>query len=127
MIDEKLLQRLPKKYQAIVQHYEKDDDGYWLYLKDGYSLEYYSADTLIHEDTQAEVLAVLRNHLKQKVSNASGGKRKGAGRKKLNVQKIRWNVTVTPDEKEYLQKMLNAFRAKNVQKTCHSQADCNMI
>ena len=48
--------------------------------------------------------------------NNWGGKREGAGRKKDDTVKVRWNVTVTPEEKEYLQHMLFMYRAKNVQK-----------
>lgn len=41
-----------------------------------------------------------------------GGKREGAGRPKDDTVKIRWNVTVTPEEKEFLQEQLKKYRAK---------------
>lgn len=105
-----LINKLPKKYQAIVKRYEKDQDGYWLYLKEGYSLEYYHGDTLIHEDTQREVLNVLRNHLKQKLPTGKGGKRQGSGRKNQGYTMV--SIRMTEDEKVAVKKFLKEYREK---------------
>lgn len=40
-----------------------------------------------------------------------GGKRNGAGRKALQVQKKPYTKRLTPDEKEYLDKCLDEYRA----------------
>lgn len=42
-----------------------------------------------------------------------GGARKGAGRPKAENPKILWAVKVTPEEKEYLKKVLAEYRKQN--------------
>lgn len=41
-----------------------------------------------------------------------GGKREGAGRPKSENPKILWAIKVTPEEKEYLKKVLKEYRDK---------------
>jgi len=51
--------KIPKKYQDRVECVEHDQDGYWLYLYDGWNWGDRGLHT-IHEDTQSEVLRCLR-------------------------------------------------------------------
>lgn len=51
--------KLPAKYEKFLDEVSKDLDGYWAYTKKGYyfgSMETHTA----HEDTQAELLKVIR-------------------------------------------------------------------
>lgn len=51
--------RVPKKYEERVQEIFHDEDGYWLYLNRGWHSDDYGLH-VIHEDTQADVLKMLR-------------------------------------------------------------------
>lgn len=59
-----MIEKLPKKYQKAVKDFYKDQDGYWLTLREGYYLDGYDAEKTIHEDTKAEILTVLRECLR---------------------------------------------------------------
>jgi uncharacterized protein (UPF0262 family) len=51
--------KLPKKYNNIVKDYYKDQDGYWLILKDGYIEPDMQART-IHEESHNEIVNKLK-------------------------------------------------------------------
>ena len=53
---------IPKKYQTSVKDFYKDEDGWWIVLKHDseWVLEEYYAERVIHEDTKAEAVAVLK-------------------------------------------------------------------
>ena len=55
------LKGIPKKYHSSIRDFYKDEDGWWMILKqDGqYVLDGYCAEYTIHEDTKAEVLYAL--------------------------------------------------------------------
>lgn len=54
---------IPKKYHASIADFYKDQDGYWLYLKENgeYVLQFYDANYVIHEDTINDILEVFRD------------------------------------------------------------------
>ena len=51
--------KIPKKYQDRVESYWKDEDGYWIILKEDWIAQYDEART-IHEDKWTYVLYELR-------------------------------------------------------------------
>ena len=51
--------KIPKKYQHMIDEVLKDQDGYWVYLKDGYYSPTLDCGT-IHEDTIKDVLKEIR-------------------------------------------------------------------
>lgn len=51
--------KIPKKYHAMIDEIVKDSDGIWVYTAKGFYSPEMSCHT-IHEDTQAEVLRVIR-------------------------------------------------------------------
>lgn len=51
--------RIPKKYQDRVDTFWKDEDGYWIILKEGWVVQCDEART-IHEDEWTYVLYELR-------------------------------------------------------------------
>lgn len=65
-----LMDYIPKKYRPYITDFYKDseDNSYWLELdcEGKYYLEYYYADSVIHEDTISAVLEVLRTCIKEK-------------------------------------------------------------
>lgn len=54
---------IPKKYQERVQDLYRDQDGYWIDLKRGWR-RHDNLCHIIHEDTQKELLNVLRKTIK---------------------------------------------------------------
>ena len=54
-----LIDYIPKKYRYKVDAFEHDEDGYWVYLKDGYCWEFPGQHT-IHEDAISRVLECVR-------------------------------------------------------------------
>ena len=48
------IDRLPKQYRESVRDFYKDDDGWWICLKENglYEFEGYASQYTIHEDTQ---------------------------------------------------------------------------
>lgn len=48
----KILQRLKDKHPHIIESFEKDEDGYWIYLHEGYLFD--GEVSFIHEDTAKE-------------------------------------------------------------------------
>lgn len=62
-----LLNYIPKKYKNAVIDFYKDCDGYWLTVGNGYALEGYYSEQVIHEDSINNSLTVLRGHLVRKV------------------------------------------------------------
>jgi hypothetical protein len=53
--------KVPKKYEAFLDEIDLDGDGYWGYSKKGYQFEAMGGEChTAHEDTQKELLAVIR-------------------------------------------------------------------
>lgn len=52
--------KIPKKYEDRVEDYSIDEDGVWIYLSRGWRWDDVGLH-VIHEDTQKEALACLRN------------------------------------------------------------------
>lgn len=54
---------VPKKYAHMIEEidYEGREDGYWLYLKDGYKAENGYGSQTLHEYTKANLLKALRS------------------------------------------------------------------
>lgn len=52
--------KVPKKYQPMLDEVYKDSDGYWAYSKAGYHFPEMGCHTA-HEDTQADLMRVVRN------------------------------------------------------------------
>lgn len=55
---EKLMARIPKKYRDRIDELTHDEEGYWLWLKDGWVLD--DGSHLIHAETIADLLFELR-------------------------------------------------------------------
>ena len=57
--------KIPKKYENMIEEvfYEGKENGYWIYLKDGYIHEEMECGT-IHEYTQKDLLNTLRGIIK---------------------------------------------------------------
>ena len=53
------LKYVPKKYHERVDVFELDEDGWWIYLKDGWCCD--PATHTIHEDTKARAIEELRD------------------------------------------------------------------
>ena len=51
--------KVPKKYEERVKELFHDSDGYWLILNEEWCSDDYSLH-IIHQDTQADVLMMLR-------------------------------------------------------------------
>lgn len=51
--------KIPKKYEAMINLVDKDDDGYWAYAEDGYYFPEMGCQTA-HEDTQNDLLKMIR-------------------------------------------------------------------
>ena len=52
--------RVPKKYEERIREIYHDEDGYWVYLNRGWrNYDDYGLH-VIHEDTQADVLKMIR-------------------------------------------------------------------
>lgn len=62
------INRLPKQYRESVQDFYKDDDGWWICLKENglYEFEGYASQYTIHEDTQLEAIRQFRNCIRRK-------------------------------------------------------------
>lgn len=60
LMNKKLFDKVPKKYQEAIHDIYQDEDGYWIELNKGWSIPNYYAETIIHEDTQAELFRILR-------------------------------------------------------------------
>ena len=54
-----LLNKVPKIYHEAITNIYKDEDGYWAYIENGYKVENYFAEHIIHEDTLAEFKRVF--------------------------------------------------------------------
>ncbi len=54
-----ILIKVSKKYQSKIDIIEKDEDGYWAYLKRGFCFDDRGLHT-IHEDTKTEILSCIR-------------------------------------------------------------------
>lgn len=52
--------KIPKKYEHMIDSIYKDEDGYWAYSKNGHMFELMECHTA-HEDTQAELLRVIKS------------------------------------------------------------------
>lgn len=51
--------KVPKKYHHMISEIYHDSDGYWCYTADGFYSPYMDCHT-IHEDTQKQLLEVIR-------------------------------------------------------------------
>lgn len=62
------IDRLPKQYRDSVRDFYKDDDGWWICLKENglYEFEGYASQYTIHEDTQLEAIRQFRNCIRRK-------------------------------------------------------------
>lgn len=62
------IDRLPKQYRDSVQDFYKDDDGWWICLKENglYEFEGYASQYTIHEDTQLEAIRQFRDCIQRK-------------------------------------------------------------
>lgn len=60
LMNEKLFNKVPKKYREAIYDIYHDEDGYWIELNKGWLVPNYYAETIIHEDTQKELFRVLR-------------------------------------------------------------------
>lgn len=62
------IDRLPKQYRESVRDFYKDDDGWWICLKENglYEFEGYSSQYTIHEDTQLEAIRQFRDCIRHK-------------------------------------------------------------
>lgn len=54
-----MINKLPKKYQSMIEEISKDSDGYWAYSKKGFMFEGMGCHTA-HEYTQKELLSMIR-------------------------------------------------------------------
>lgn len=50
---------IPKKYQNRIDSIEHDEDGWWIYLKNGFYWDDYGLH-IIHEYTKAEAIKMLK-------------------------------------------------------------------
>lgn len=62
------IDRLPKQYRDSVRDFYKDDDGWWICLKEHglYEFEGYASKYTIHEDTQLEAIRQFRDCIRRK-------------------------------------------------------------
>lgn len=61
-MDNKLLNKIPKKYHPIIKDIYRDDDGFWATLNCNgqYILKNYLSDYTIHEDNLKEFLSKFK-------------------------------------------------------------------
>ena len=60
-----LLNKVPKIYHESITSIYKDEDGYWVYIENGYKVENYFVEHTIHEDTLAEFKRVFKQVVKE--------------------------------------------------------------
>ena len=65
-MDNKLLKYIPKKLHPAIADIFHDEDGYWIFLKQGYHVKDYYADGTIHEDTIKELRRVAVNYIEKR-------------------------------------------------------------
>ena len=59
-MDYRIFKYVPNGKRAGVLNCYHDDDGYWIILCEGWHIEHYYAERTIHEDTIAELRAVIK-------------------------------------------------------------------
>jgi hypothetical protein len=64
-MDEKLLNKVPKKYHPAIKDIYRDEDGYWAYIENGYKIDNYYTEHTIHEDTLREFLQIFKYVIKE--------------------------------------------------------------
>lgn len=69
MKDAKIMKYVPKKYHDAIESCEKDGDGYWIYLKDGYNAVATGCHTMhgytiseLREDISQGIIEVLEEN-----------------------------------------------------------------
>ena len=62
------LKCIPKRYRDSIADFYKDEDGWWIVLKESgkYFLDGYYATHTIHEDTKADALREFRTYITER-------------------------------------------------------------
>lgn len=115
MIDQELLNKLPKKYHPIIVELERTEDSYIIKLQEGYEFKNIQAENGTYKiGTFVMITKMLKEDLNVDVTSERGGKREGSGRKNMGYKMV--SIRMTEEEKFAVKKFLEEYRkAKNTE------------